>query len=1081
METAPTKPSADSGDSTNMRFIVALALRKRSVTLLAIALVLAAGVFAYQTRPVELFPEIEFPFVTVTAFYPSANPESVARDVAIPIERAVADVPGVDSVQSVSSENSALVIGVFEFGVDMAEAEAAVNSNLSGVAFPEGVGEPMVARFNPDAIPVLQLSVVGDRELSEIQRIAAESLLPPITDVEGVYAANVTGGVRREVSIRLDYGAMSERGISQFQVAQALRNNSVALPGGAIFEDGRLLPVKTSSGYESLDDLRNLTVGFASPPAGAPPSASAIPSAIPPAPPMAMMMGAPVTLGEIAEVEFGEAVQTSVSRTNGRPGIGIGVVKEPDANTLDVTNGVLAALEGVDGLPPDVQIITVSNSGVDVQSQIDTLQREAILGLILAVAVVFAFFLTLRPTAIRGAFSTLRPTIVIGMSIPLSIFAGVLLMSWQGLSLNFMTLGGLAISVGRVVDDSIVALENIYRNISAGKERWRAALDATVEVGPAIAASTLATIVVFAPLAFIQGLVGAFFFPFALTVSFALVASLAVALTAVPVMAAYLIKPGDLPEGVGEGADVEDVDNWMQRAYEPVLRWALRRKAATLLAAAIITAGGFGLVAFIPVNLFSGGGDRFIDVRMTLPPGTPISETLAQTEAIESAVAPYSAVYTSTVGGASEAFGAGGATQTPSGVNQATIFATLSEDAPADTAAILRRELRGAEGRRVNVTEVSAGPPQAGVDVRVTGANYDDIADAARRLASELRTLDGVENVVSDVSEARDEIAVDVDPARAAAIGLDARQVAFQVNQYIVGQRVTDMVLDGESVAVRIAGAAGALDGVEKAQALTVAGPLGSAALSDVADVQIRPGPVAINRTDGLRSASVTGVVTSDNAQAIGAEIQAAIDALDVPPGVSMANGGVFTQTAEGFEDIFIAMAVGVALVYLVMVATLGSLRNPFVIITSMPLALIGAMAALALTGRSLGLPAMMGALMLIGIVVTNAVVLITFVEQLRERGMGVRDALIRGARIRLRPILMTAITTSIALLPLAAVAESQAGLIGAELATVVIGGLVSSTLLTLIVVPVVYTLMNDSLPCLFRRLSRRTAATASE
>ena len=1052
-----------------MRFIVALALRKRSVTLLAIVLILAAGVVAYQTRPVELFPEIEFPFVTVTAFYPSANPESVARDVAEPIERAVADVPGVSSVQSVSSENSALVIGVFEFGVDMAEAEAAVNSNLSGVVFPEGVGEPAVARFNPDAIPVLQLSVIGDRDLAELQRIVAESLLPPITDVEGVYAANVSGAVSSEVSIRMDDEALSEKGLSRFQVAQALRDNSVALPGGAIFEDGRLLPVKTSSGYESLDDLRNLTVGFARTP---PQSASG--GGAQTAPPMAM--GAPVTLGEIAEVEFGEAARTSVSRTNGQPGIGIGVVKEPDANTLDVTNGVLAALEKVDGLPPDVQIVTVSNNGVNVQSQIDTLQREAILGLILAVAVVFSFFLTLRPTAIRGALSTLRPTVVIGMSIPLSIFAGVLLMSWQGLSLNFMTLGGLAISVGRVVDDSIVALENIYRNISAGKERWRAALDATVEVGPAIASSTLATIVVFAPLAFIQGLVGAFFFPFALTVCFALIASLAVALTAVPVMAAYLIKPGDLPEGVGEGADVEDVDNWMQRAYTPILRWALRRKAATLLAAALITAGGFGLLAFVPVNLFSGGGDRFISIRMTLPPGTPISETLAQAETIESAVAPYSAVYVSTVGGAVEAFGAGGATQTPSGVNQATIFATLSEDAPDDTAAILRRELGGVEGRRVNVNEVSAGPPQAGLDVRVTGANYDDIADAARRLASELQTLEGVENVVSDVSEARDEIAVEVDPSRAAEIGLNARQVALQVNQRIVGQRATDMVLDGESVAVRIAGAGG-VDSVEKARALTVAGPLGSAALGDVADVSIRPGPVAINRTDGARSASVTGVVTSDNSQAIGAEIQAKIDALDVPPGVSMANGGVFTQTAEGFEDIFIAMAIGVALVYLVMVATLGSLRNPFVIITSMPLALIGAMAALALTGRSLGLPAMMGALMLIGIVVTNAVVLIAFVEQLRERGMSVRDALIRGGRIRLRPILMTAITTSIALLPLAAFTESQTGLIGAELATVVIGGLVSSTLLTLIVVPVVYTLMNDSVPALFRRFSRASAS----
>ena len=1050
-----------------MRFIISLALRKRSVTLLAIVLVLASGVFAYRQLPVELFPEIEFPFVTVTAFYPSANPESVARDVAEPIERAIEDVPGVESVQSVSAENSALVIGVFEFGVDMAEVEAAVNSNLSGVAFPEGVGDPVVARFNPDALPVLQLSVVGDRDLADIQRIVAELLLPPIADVDGVFAANVSGGVSREISIRVDRQALADKGLSMFQVSQALRNNSVVLPGGAVFDDGRLLPVKTVSGYESLDDLRNLTVGFARSQA---PSAPVSP--VSPAPSAPLAPPVPVSLGEIAEVEFGDAARASVSRTNGREGIGIGVVKEPDANTLDVTNGVLAALDAVEGLPPDIEIITVSNNGVNVQNQINTLQREAILGLILAIAVVFSFFLTLRPTAISGALHTLRPTIVIGMSIPLSIFAGVLLISWQGLNLNFMTLGGLAISVGRVVDDSIVALENIYRNINAGKERWRAALDATVEVGPAITASTLATMVVFAPLAFIQGLVGAFFFPFALTVCFALIASLAVALTAVPVMAAYLIKPGDLPEGVGEGAELADEDSRLQRAYTPILQWALRRKAATLLAAAIITVAGFGLIAFVPVNLFSAGGDRFINIRMTLPPGTPISETMAQVDSVESAVSPHSEVYVSTVGGAVEAFGAGGASQAPSGVNQATIFATLSESAPEDVSAILRRELGGVEGRRVNVAEVSPGPPQAGLDVRITGANYDDITEAARLLTRELRTLDGVENVASDVSEARDEIVVEVDPPRAAALGLDARQVALQVSQYIVGQRVADVTLNGETVAARIAGA-GDIDGVEKARALMVAGPLGSAALGDVADVRVQPGPVAISRTDGARSAGVTGDVTSDNAQAIGAEIQAKIDSLAFPPGVNVANGGVFSQITQGFQDIFIAMAVGVALVYLVMVATLGSLRNPFVIITSMPLALIGAMAALALTGRSLGLPAMMGALMLIGIVVTNAVVLISFVEQLRERGMGVREALIRGGRVRLRPILMTAITTSIALLPLAAFTENQTGLIGAELATVVIGGLVSSTALTLIVVPVVYTLMNESVPALFGRRGR--------
>ncbi len=1028
------------------------------MTVLAIILILAAGVFTYRTLPVELFPEVEFPLVSVTAFYPSANPDAVAREVAEPIERAIADIPGLDSVQSVSTEDRAAVIALFEFGVDMEEVESAIASNLSGVSFPEGVADPTVARINPDSFPVLQLSVTGDREILEIQRIVDSDVLPRITEIEGVFSADVSGGVSRQVTVRIAPAALQEKGLSLFQVAQALRNNSVTLPGGAILDNGRLLPVKTTSAYSSLDDLRDLTVGFARPGAPTPLNAQ-------PPPPV------PVTLGEIAAVELGLGVPTSVSRTNGRPGIGIGVIKEPDANTLDVTNGVLDALASVEGLPPDIEIITVSNSGVNVQRQIDTLQREAILGLILAVSVVFAFFMTLRPTAIRGALSTLRPTVVIGLSIPLSIFAGVLLMSWQGLTLNFMTLGGLAISVGRVVDDSIVVLENIHRRVEAGEERWRSALDATAEVGPAITASTLTTIVVFAPLAFIQGLVGAFFFPFALTVCFALIASLLVALTAVPVLAAYLIKPGDLPQGVGEGADVADSNTWIQRVYTPVLSLALRRKALTLIAAGVLTAAGFGLIVFIPVNLFPPGADRFVNIEMSLKPGTPVQETLAEVESIERAVSESSDIYVSTVGSAAAAVGGAPG---PSGFDQSATFAALREDAPDDVANELRKRLGGVEGRRVSVNEVSVGPPQAGVDIRITGSSYDDISETALRLVLELENVEGVENLVSDVSEAREEIVVEVDPARAADIALDARQVALQVNQYMVGQRVAEVEVDGATFDVTIAGRAADIDGVEKARELTIAGPLGSAALEDVASVQVLPGPVAISRTDGARSATIAGDVTADNAQAVGIEIQRKIDALDIPPGVDVVNGGVFQQITQGFQDIFLAMAIGVALVYLVMVATLGSLRNPFVIITSMPLALLGAMAALALTGRSLGLPAMMGILMLIGIVVTNAIVLISFVEQLRERGMSVHEALIRGGRIRLRPILMTAITTSIALLPLATFDDNQSGLIGAELATVVIGGLASSTALTLIVVPVVYTLANESIPGLFRPRARQ-------
>ncbi|MYA62736.1 MAG: efflux RND transporter permease subunit, partial [Dehalococcoidia bacterium] len=1054
-----------------MDWITKTALNRRTVTVLAIILVLAAGVFTYRTLPVELFPEIEFPLVTVTTFYPSANPESVARDVTAPIENVMSGLDGLEGVQSFSSENRSIILANFEFGTDMEKVEGNLNSSINGISFPDGVVEPIVGRINPDSFPVLQLSVTGERELVELQDILDSRIMPEISGVEGVFRVEVTGEVQQQAQIVVDPVRMSEKGVSLFQVSQALSENSVAFPGGAISDGGgQVLPIKTTSGYESLDDLRNLVVGFSQPamaPAGSRPPGSMPSGPMPSAPP------SPVTLGEIADVSLSSGTATSISRTNGKPSIGVSIVKEPDANTIDVTTAVLDALEGVGDLPAGVEVVTVSDQGPVIESQIETLEREAILGLILAVMVVFVFFLTLRPSAIVGALTSLRPTVVIALSIPLSIFTAVLLMNWQGLALNFMTLGGLAISVGRVVDDSIVVLENVYRNIEGGRERWRAALDATTEVGPAITASTLATIVVFAPLGFIPGLVGAFFFPFALTVSFALVASLLVALTAVPVLGAYLLRQGDLPEGVGEIEELPESDQarvsasayWMQRIYTPILRWALGHKAITLVAALVITAGSVSLTAFIPVNLFESAGDRFANIDMSLPPGTPAEATLAELAKVEAEIAPYSAVYISTVGSPSASFGA----SVPGGFNQSNTFVQLSEDAPEDIIASLRDRLEGVEGRTINITEVSNGPPTAGLDISVTGNDYGDISSVTLDLMGELETLEGVENVTSNVSDARDEIVVNVDPARAASIGLSARQVAFQVNQFFVGQNVTRVQTDNGTVDVELSVDSSDVSNVESVESLAIAGPLGMTSLGEVAEVVVQPGPVTITRTDGLRSASITGSITSDDTQAVGIAIQEKIDALSLPPGVEVTSGGVFAQIAEGFQAIFLAMAVGVALVYLVMVASLGSLRNPFVIITSLPLAVIGAMFALFVTGRSLGLPAMMGFLMLIGIVVTNAVVLIAFVEQLRQRrGMSVYDALIEGGRVRLRPILMTALTTSMALLPLATFVEDAGGIIGAELATVVIGGLVSSTALTLVVVPVVYFLMNESIPGLF-------------
>lgn len=1062
-----------------MTLLTSLALSRRSVTVLLIGLVLLGGTITYRTLRVELFPPIEFPLVTIVTFYPSANPEAVVRDVTAPIESVISGMSGLENIQSTSSENLSLLLANFKFGTDMAEAARTISSRLTSLSFPSGVDDPTVSRINPDEFPVLQFSILGERDILDLQRVTESLIRPAILGVDGVLSADITGGSDEQIVVSVDSDLLTEFGISLFQVSNALNDNNISLPAGTITENGQSLPVRTVNSYTSIDQIKNLAVGFSSP--------TGFPSKTP-AQGERTSEPESVLLSSVASVTVEPGAASSISRTNGRPSLGISVVKDPDANTVEVTEGVLDALASLGRLPADIEIVTVFNDGPEIKGQIDNLQREAVFGFIFAMIVVFVFLMTVRPTLLKGLRLTLMPTLVIGLSIPLSILIGILLMASQGMSLNFMTLGGLAISVGRVVDDSIVVLENVYRHLQKGEDRYKVALEATREVAPAITASTLTTIAVFVPLGFIQGLVGAFFTPFALTVSFALVASLFVSLTAVPVLGAILLRPGDLPESIGEGDEITDPETWMQKLYTPILIWGLRHKAATLVIALAITAGSLGLLAVIPISLFGSSGERLITIDMTLPPGASQERTIAEVNLLEDTLKRLRAegaveTYVTTIGNSTNTFGPGAGSGV-GGSGRASILVLLTEDSPENLAERLRSELASDESRRVNITEVSGGPPTSGLEVSVTGRDYSAVSRVANLLTTEFAQIDGVVNVSSNVAESRDEIIINVRPADAAKFGLSARTVAFQISQFLVGRPVTEVNLDSGPMTVILKGNAEGVNEIDGVKNLIITGQMGAAKLGDIADVTLEEGPVTISRSDGARSASITGSITGDDTRGIGVKIQERIDAIDMPPGVSVSTGGVFQQIAEGFQDIFLAMAVGIVLVYLVMAASLGALRNPFVIIMSLPLALIGALAALAITGRSLGLPAMMGILLLIGIVVTNAIVLIAFVEQLRDRGLSVHDALVQGGRIRLRPILMTTFTTSFALVPLAAFAGDEGGIIGAELATVVIGGLMSSTFLTLIVVPIVYTIMHVSLPGFFQSVAakfRRADALALE
>ena len=1067
-----------------MSFLTGLALRRRSVTLLIMVILLFAGLITYGSLERQLFPEIESPIITIITVYPSTNPDTVERDVTKPIEEAMGGMTGLKEVQSTSSENLSVVIASFEFGTDMDEAERDIESGINGLSLPAGVEDSLFRRIDTDLFPVLQLTVLGGEDIPSLQRIVEDLILPSIDRVDGVFSTEVVGEIDEQVVITVDPDKLGDLGLSLQQVSTAIKQNNVSIPAGDVVSRGESYSVRTAHQFGFIEEIRNLTIGFdrsntGGATSGVNPASSSVDNRSTDNGSVDSRSGQRrVLLSDVAEVELSTAEASSISRTNGKPSLGIVVVKESGANTLDVTDGVLEELEIVEAesLPPDVEILILSNDSPRIRAQLSSLLREGMFGFMFAIAVVFVFLINVRPHLVRGLVLTLRPTLVIGLSIPLSIMVGIVLIGIAGLSLNLMTLAGLAIAVGRVVDDSIVVMENMYRHIQRGEDRAQAALDATREVAGAITSSTLTTIVVFLPLVFIQGLVGSFFTPFAMSVSFALIGSLLVALTITPVLGAMLLRRGDFPDDgdvVESGVVSEDADTLMQRIYTPILLWSLRHKVATLVIAFVITIASLALVRVIPVTLFPAGDPEIVTINLELPTGASAGRTFKEVLRVEDVLARLREggtveSYQTTIGGVATRFGP--AREVGGGLDIAGVFVQLSEEVPEDIADQIRTALPGNDETTIKVEEIVPGAPQDNLEVIVIGPNLQTITPVAKQLEASISLLPGVANVSSDVTGARNEVVIRVDPELAAEFGLTTASVGRQVSRYNVGEMVSEVNLEEITMRVVVRGPPGAVDDIDKLNSLTIQGPspLEQVKLGLISSIAIEKGPVSLSRFDLERSASITGTIIGEDTQEISDRVDDIIDRLDLPPGVEVKTGGVFEQVREGFQDIFLAMAVGILLVYLVMVASLGSLRNPLIIVASLPLALVGALVALAITDRTLSLSAMMGLLLLIGVVVTNAIVLITFVEQLRERGLGVQDALLQGSRVRLRPILMTAFTTDIALLPLAVFVGESGLIIGAELATVVIGGLISSTFLTLIVVPVVYTIVHESIPGFF-------------
>lgn len=1032
-----------------MSLLSEFSLRNRALIALLTIVVALFGGYALTSLKLELFPSLTLPNVTIVTTYPGASPEVVENDVSTPIETAIQGVEGLDSTSATSSSGISTVQASFAYGTDLTRAEQKVELAVGRIQsqLPSGV-DPQVVTFSIGDFPVVQLAVTSDLDTAELASRLDTLTVPALEQTDGVSAATVYGATGQRITITPDLASLAADGLGTQSIRDALKANGVLLAAGTVDEGDKTLTVQAGVKIESTETLESLP-----------------------------LLGGAVraTIGDVAEVAIVDNPITGISRVNGDPSLTIAITKTPAGNTVDVSREVNAQLDDLAAqLGGDTRFTIVFDQAPFIERSINSLATEGLLGLGFAVIVIFVFLLSLRST------------LVAAISIPVSVLITFLAMLATGYSLNVLTLGALTIAIGRVVDDSIVVIENIKRHLSLGEEKRQAILIGVKEVATAITASTVTTVAVFLPIALVSDITGELFRPFALTVTIALAASLFVALTIVPVLAYWFlkVKPHHAHEAGADpvGLDDElDRPSALQKGYLPVIRWTLARPALTIIAAVVVLAGTLALVPFVPTNFVGDSGQNTLSVRQTMPAGTSLDAKDAAAQKLEDALAEVDGIETVQVsvgssGGASSAlaaiFGGGGAT---------TFSITTDESADQER---LRSDVQDAidalDPDEVGEISVSSGSGGGGfssdIAIEITAPDEDSLADASTQILAAMRDLDVTQQAESNLSETQPYIAIQVDREKAAAAGLSEVAVGGIVAEAMLPASIGSVEIDGTTLRVYIdnPNAPTSVQELEDFVIPTLAGPQPLTALATVEEVE---GPASISTQRGVRTATVS--ITPDTADigTASAEVQTELDALDLPDGVTAELGGVTAQQSDAFTQLGLALLAAILIVYTVMVATFRSLRQPLLLLVSVPFAATGAILLQLASGIPLGVASIIGLLMLIGIVVTNAIVLVDLVNQYRDRGLGVVDAVVHGASRRLRPILMTALATIFALLPMAVGLTGHSGFISQPLAIVVIGGLISSTVLTLVVLPSLYTLVEGARE---RREARRAARAAA-
>src|SRR5690625_2274423 len=994
--------------------------------------IIALGIVSVRNLPVDLFPKIDLPVAVVATTYDDAAPEEVENLISKPLESAISSVEGIEEVQTQSEADASVVVMMFKNGTDLDQALLDVRERVDQVKghLPERAGDPSIMRFSPDQLPVMWISLTGN-DMDVLTDLADDQVLPFFERQEGVASVSVEGEKMREIQLILDEAAMMQYGVNAQEVMQAISDANQANSVGTIEKGTQDLQVRMTGEFTSLDDIKQTVIASES--------------------------GATIFVDDVADVKDSFKQSSGVTLVNGERSLVLSMMKKTDANTVDVVNNIQENIEHLEAyLPEGVAVNVIIDTSKSIQLAVDSVIQNILIGGAISVLILLLFL------------KSLRATLVIGLSIPIAIISTFALMYFTGETLNVLTLGGLALGIGMMVDSSIVILENIYSYRQRGHSLFDAATKGAAELTPAVIASTTTTLVVFLPIVYVEGIASDLFTPLALTVSFSLLASLVVAITLVPMLSSKLLSKA-MDDGRRYWFDL--FLGRVNEAYAAILRKVLKFRKTSVFLTLLAIAGSIALTPIIGAEFIPAGDQGQMEIRVETPPGTNIEQTNNVVDQINEVLVENESIIDVSfisVGGGGFGMGAGG---NSASYTIQLIPASERDISTAEFVQQLDHDLRTIAGAEIVVSEMEAGMGMGDpIQIQLNGPEHEVLRELADRVTEEIKGIDGVYNPESAAGEGVPQLQVEVDREKAAYYGLSANDIQSQIEMHFLGQVVTVFREEGREIDVSLMFPEESRQTIADLEDMKVTTSTGAQLpLIELATFTEKQGAVALIRQNQQAQMNVSSEISGRDLNGVVRDIEKHLEGMNFPEGYSFSIGGQAEDMEDAFGDLTIALIFSIFLVYAVMAVQFENFLFPFIIMFSIPATVVGVVLGLLVSGLSFSIPAFIGVIMLAGIVVNNSIVLVDYINILRRRGMDRYEAIIEAGKNRLRPILMTTLTTVLAMIPLG-LALGEGAEMQQPLAVTIIFGLSVSSIFTLLLIPVVYTFFDDITKKIMRR-----------